>query len=368
MRHISTTEERIYMKQVKLGNRVIGDGHPAFIIAEMAWSHDGSVENAKKIIKGATDAGADAISVHITSMKDCMVKNYGCLAGQTLSAGKEKGNIYDYLDRINLKDSDWEGLFSYAKSFGLAICVVPSDIQALRLCEKLNPDIYVIGSACFVEENLVSEVAKQKKPVILRIGGASLGEIANTVNLIKKWGTDDIVLLHGIQLYPTKIEDTHLKLIPSLKAIFGLPVGLAEHIDAESELALIIPLIAIPMGATVIEKHITHDRNLKGEDIEAALNPDEFKKFVEYIREAERALGTSYFRDFSEAELKYREVSRKRTVASKKINKDEKITKDNIAFKRADEGIYPDESRFIIGRTASQGIEENEAITWDKLL
>lgn len=356
------------MRKVKLGDRVISDGQPTFIIAEMAWSHDGSVENARKIIKGAADAGADAISLHITSIKDYMVKDYGCSAGQAVSAGRGKERIYDYLNRINIKDSDWEALFSYARSVKLAICAMPNDMQSLRLCEKLNPDMYVIASSCFVEENLVSEVAKQRKPVILRIGGATLGEIENTINLIRKCGTKDIILLHGIQLYPTKLEDTHLRLIPSLKAIFELHVGLADHVDAESELALIIPLIAIPLGATVIEKHITHDRKLRGEDFEAALNPDEFRTFVGYVREVEKSLGASSYAEPSGGVLKYRTVSRKRVVASKKISKGEKITKDDIAFKRADEGVCPDESRFIIGRTVNQDIEEDKPITWDKLL
>jgi sialic acid synthase SpsE len=349
-------------------NPKIGSGEKIFIIAEMAWSHDGSVENARKIITGAAEAGADAISLHITSLKDCMVKDYRCLAGQTLSAGKKKISIYDYLNKINLKNNDWKKIFNYARNLGLIICAMPNDIPSVKLCKKLNPDIYVISSACFIEENLVSEIAKQKKPLILRIGGATLGEIENTINLIKKEGGSDITLLHGIQSYPTKIEDTHLNLIPSLKKIFGLPVGLADHIDADSELSLIIPLMAIPMGAEVIEKHITHNRSLKGEDFEAALNPDEFKKFVEYIRKVEKALGKSHFRDFSEAELKYRKVSRKKTVVSKIINKNEKITKENITFKRSDEGVYPDESKFLIGRIAKKNIKKDESLTWDKVL
>jgi len=340
---------------------------PIFVIAEMAWSHDGSVEKAKEIIKGAADAGADAVSLHLTSMKDYMVEQYGCAAGQTLSAGKETEKIYDYLEKINLKNNDWKGIFSYCKSLGLDICVMPNDVPSLELCKKLNPDIYVIASACFLEEEFIIEIAKEKKPIILRIGGATLNEIERVVNLIKKYGTDEIILLHGIQLYPTKIEDTHLNLILSLREIFGLPVGLADHIDAESELALIIPLVAMPMGVSVIEKHLTHNRSLKGEDIEAALNPDEFKKFVEYIQEAKKALGISHFRDLSPAELKYREVSRKKVVAAKKINKDEKITRDKIAFKRSDEGIFPDEIRYLINREANSDIEEGEAILWNKV-
>jgi sialic acid synthase SpsE len=356
------------MKDIILKDRVIGDDQRTFIIAEMAWSHDGSVENARKIVKGAADAGADAISLHITSLKDYMVRDYGCSAGQTVSAGKEKERIYDYLNRINIKDSDWEAMFSYARSIRLAICAMPNDMQSLRLCQKLNPDMYVVASSCFVEEDLVSEVARQKRPVILRIGGATLGEIENTINLIKKCGAEDIVLLHGIQLYPTKLQDTHLKLIPSLRAIFGVHVGLADHIDAESELALIIPLLAISLGATVIEKHITHDRSLRGEDVEAALNPDEFRKFVEYVREAEKSLGASSYAEPSGGVLRYRAVSRKRVVASKKIGKGEKITKDDVAFKRADEGLYPDEIRFIVDRRVNQDVEEDKPITWDKLL
>ncbi len=356
------------MKQVKLGNKVIGDGQLAYVIAEMAWSHDGSREKARQIIKGTSDAGADAISVHITSMKDYMVKDYGSLAGQTVSAGKETEKIFDYQERINLKDNDWEDLFPYAKSLGLAICAMPNDMPSLKLCIKLKPDSYVIHASCFVDENFVTEVAKQKRPVILRIGGATLGEIESTVNIIKKNGTDDIILLHGIQLYPTRIENTRLNLIPALKAIFGLPVGLAEHMDGDSRLAMIVPLLALPLGAAVIEKHITFNRQEKGEDFESALNPGEIKQLVADIREIEKAMGSSSFESLSAAEIRYRQVSRKKTVASRAIKKGEKLSQQDIIFKRSDDGLSPDESKFIIGRTASEDIKEESPITWAKLL
>lgn len=339
-----------------------------FIIAEMAWSHDGSLDKAKKIVRGAAQAQANAINFQLADFKESMVENYGCVDGQTVSAGKEKERIFDYLNRINFKEEEWQELFRYAKDSGLEICGQPTDMKSLELCKKLNPDSYVISAACFVEDNFIIEIAKQKKPVILRIGGATLGEIEKVINLIKNSGTNEIVLLHGIQLYPTKSEDTNLNIIPSLKKIFGLPVGLADHIDADSELAFIIPLLAIPLGAEVIEKHITYDRSLRGEDFEAALNPDEFKKFVEYIKETEKALGSPNFRDFSEAELKYRKVSRKRVVAAKDIEKNEKLTPDKIAFKRADDGASPADFHYLNGRTAAQAIKKDEPITWDKIL
>ena len=354
--------------QIKLGNKLIGDESPTFIIAEMAWSHDGSVEKAKDIIKGTADAGADAISVHITSMANYMTKDYGRAAEHTISAGKRKEDIYTYLDRLNLKKSDWQKLFSYAKSLGLAICAMPNDIQSLKLCRELDPDAYVIAAACFVEENIVAEIAGQKKPVILRIGGATLGEIEKVINLIREQGTEEIILLHGIQLYPTRVEDTQLKLIPSLKSIFRLPAGLADHMDGETELAMIIPLVALAFGANVIEKHITHNRELKGEDYISALNPAQFKKLVTNIREIEKSFGSPSFRALSAGEIRYRQVSRKRTVAARFIKQGKKITGDDIVFKRANEGIYPDEGKFIIGRTAGRDIKEDDPITWDTVL
>jgi sialic acid synthase SpsE len=350
------------MKSVTVQGKMIGDDQPVYIIAEMAWSHDGSVENAKAIIKGAADAGADAISVHITSVKDYMVRNYGSAAGKGVSAGKEQEVIYNYLESINPQDADWEELFAYARSLGLAVCAMPNDIQSLRLCKKLEPDAYVIAAACFIEEEFVSEVAGEMKPVILRIGGATLGETESTVNLIRQQGSGEMVLLHGFQSYPTRIEDTHLNLLPTLKIAFQLPVGLADHVDAESPLALIVPLVALASGASVIEKHVTHDRKLKGEDFESALNPDELKQFVGYTREVEKSFGSSSFTPLSEAEKRYREVSRKRTVATRLIKKGEKIAREDITFKRADDGIYPDEIGFVVGRTAKEDIKEDTPI------
>ena len=353
------------MKQARLRNKSIGDGNRTYVIAEMAWSHDGSVEKAKKIMKGAGEAGADAISVHITHLEDYMVRNYGKTKGHTLSVGKRQEDVYDYLERINIKDDAWWGLFEYAKSLNLDICAMPNDMKSLKLCESHDIDCYVIAAACFIEENLIREIGRQKKPVILRIGGATPAEIEKAIDLLKKQGTEDIILLHGIQLYPTGIEGAHLRLIPSLKELFGLPVGLADHTDAESNLAMMVPLVSLAFGANVIEKHITHDRKNRGEDYISALNPDEFKILVDNIREIEKSFGSSSFELLTAGEQRYRQVSRKRIVASQLIKKGDLITQSSIAFKRADEGIYPDESQLIIGRTAGVDIEEDEPITWN---
>lgn len=352
---------------IKIANKKIGDGHPVYIIAEMAWSHDGSVDKAGAIIRGAAEAGADAISVHITSVPDYMVQDYGRATTTTISVGQRKEDIYFYLERLNLKDNDWEKLFAYARSLGLAVCAMPNDIPSLELCRKLGPDAYVIAAAVFAEERMVVKVAKEKKPVILRIGGATLGEIERVVNQVKRHGVTDVLLLHGIQLYPSKIEDTHLNLIPSIKDMFGFPTGLADHMDGSTNAAVNLPLAALGVGANVIEKHLTHNRELKGEDYISALNPDVFKKLVTDIREIEKSFGSASFRPLSEGELRYRQVSRKRTVAAGPIKKGKKITLEEITFKRANDGVFPDESPAIVGRTAGIDIKKDDPLTRDKL-
>lgn len=354
------------MRQVKLGNRVIGDGHPAFIIAEMAWSHDGSVEKAKMIITGAAEAKAEAINFHITSMGDYMVPQYKGGRGR-ITAGKHAQRVYDSLCRINLSQEAWGELFDYAREQHLLISVLCNDLPSVEFASQLGPDMYAIHSACLAEEELVTEVAAKQKPVFLKVGGTYLGEIERAVLLIQQTGNCDIVLMHGIQNYPSKLEDMHLRYIESLKQIFSLPVGFADHTDGGSELAMIIPLVALPSGANVIEKHITHDRSLKGIDFESALDAEGLKDLVQNVREVEKALGSSAVRLFSAAEADYRQVSKKRTVARNTLEKGETITGDKITFKRSDEGIYPDESQYLIGRSVNTKVEKDEPITWDKI-
>jgi len=352
---------------ILIENKKIGDGHPAFIMGEMAWSHDGSIKNAKEIIKAISDAGGDAISMHLTNMEDYMTKTYLGNKGITVSGGETRSNIYDYLVKINLSEEDWIELYLYAKNLGLLTCAQCNDMQSLIFSMKLKPDLYVIPAACFVEEDFLKAIAKTKKPIILRIGGATKEETKAAISLLRKTGNSRILLLHGIQMYPTRIEDTQIRLIPTFKKLFLLPTGMADHIDADLEFALIAPQLAVALGANLIEKHITYDRSKKGEDFESALNPDEFKKLVKEIRCTEQALGSPLIRPLSDAEIKYRGVVRKNTVAAVDIKKQQVIKKNMITFKRSDEGISPDESKKIIGKKAKCDIKKDEGITLAKI-
>ena len=357
----------IVLKNIKIADKIIGEGNATFIMAEMAWAHDGSIEKAKHIVKGAADAAADAINIHVTSLSDYMIPHYGSGEGR-VSEGKDDTKIYDYLDSINLNNKDISEIISYSKKNGLLLSVMCNDIQSVKNVSLLNPDIYVLASSCFSEEELVREIAKQQKAVFLRIGGATLGEIEKVVLIIQEIGNHNIALIHGFQNYPTKLEDMHIAYLNTLQKMFNLPVGFADHTDGGSQLAQIVPIAAISVGANIIEKHITYDRSEKGEDFESALNPEDFKNLVTNIREIEKSLGLPHMRSFSEAEMSYRQVSKKRTVAKKDLKAGQVLQKGDMTFKRSDEGVYPDESKYLIGRTLKYDINENYGITFDRLM
>ncbi|MBF0305500.1 MAG: N-acetylneuraminate synthase family protein [Alphaproteobacteria bacterium] len=331
------------------------------IIAEMAWSHDGSPELAAAITRAAAAAGADALSIHVTHMPDYMVPHYGTGPGR-VSAGKETRPIFDYLSDIALSFEDWTNIARLAREVGLDLVVMPNDTASLRFAETLAPSAWVLSAACFEEAEFIEEVGRLGRPVHLRVGGATLGEIDTVIGLLRGAGTADITLLYGHQNYPTAIEDTGLMLLAGLRDAFGLPVGLADHIDASDDAAMVLPLLALPLGAVRIEKHITHDRAKRGEDFESALDPAEFRLFVERVRKAERALGSPLLTGLGGNSAAYRANSRKRLVAARDIAAGEVILSGMLAAKRSDEGAPASDKPRLVGGRARVAIGKDRGV------
>ncbi len=350
---------------ITIGSYQVGDGCPTFVVAEMAWAHDGSVDKAGTIVEGAARAGASAINFHLTSMKDYMVPDYGTGRGR-VSAGKETRPVFDYLQSINLSQSDWLKLSAQAHDRGLLVSAMCNDFASLDFAaSRLHPDMLMIHPSAIGEEAFVRAVAGVQKPVVLYIGGLWLGEVERAIRWAKEAGNEQLILQHGFQSYPTAPADLNLRFISTLKRLFGLPVAFGDHTDGGSEMALVVPLLAAGMGANVIEKHITYDRSARGEDFESALDPADFKVMVERLRQAEAALGSSAWRPLSPRELDYRGVVRKRAVASRALPRDTIITLEDIAFKRSDAGLYPEDVHILIGRKTIKKLDENSPVTWD---
>lgn len=343
-------------------------GKPVTIVAEMAWAHDGSVEKAIRIMKAAKEAGADAIGIHVTDLPTYMVPYYGSGEGR-VSAGKEHMRVFQYLVDINLTSDDWVAFAASTRETGIALCVMPNDHVSLQFCEQqIKPEYYVLTAAAFIEADFIVAVAKTRRPTLFRIGGATLGEIEATLNLFRANGGGEVTLLHGFQNYPTKLEDTNARQMQSLKNLFGVPVGLADHIDGGDPIAKAVPLLALALGASCIEKHITWDRSEKGEDFEAALDPKDFKEFVYYVRAGEIALGERTWGPLSPAAERYRGVSRKRMVAARAIKSGTVLTREDITYKRGDVGISPAQTENVLGRTLKSDLVENDGITLEDLL
>ena len=336
------------------------------MIAEMAYSHDGKRELAEQIARDAAAAGANAVSIHITQMPDYMVRHYGSGPGR-VSAGKETSSIYDYLAGISLSFDDWRAVAATVREVGLDLVIMPNDAPSFAFAKTLDPAALVVPPASFEDREFVEDIGRAGKPVYVRVGGASMGEIEAVINQLRGVGNERITLLYGHQNYPTDIGDTNLMFLRCLRDTFGYPVGIADHIDAEDEFATIMPLMAIPLGITCIEKHLTHDRAKRGEDFESALNRDEFKRLVERVRKAERALGVDHALPLDAASIRYRDTVRKRLVAARDIKAGERLTPDAIVAKRADEGASPALKSAFVGATAAVDLPRDTGIDWSRV-
>tara|TARA_B100000427_G_C15444556_1_gene566666 strand:+ start:101 stop:1153 length:1053 start_codon:yes stop_codon:yes gene_type:complete len=340
-----------------------------YVIAEMAWSHTGYFKKAIEMLEGASSSGADAISIHITDMGTYMTEDYRCIAGVTLSdSADDEQSIYDFLESINLSHDDWLRFSSKADELNIDLVVMCNDQISFEFSKKINVKKYVVSAASFLELDLIEDIVSYNNDIILRTGGATIDEIDTVLEHI--YNTDEtskVCLLAGIQLYPTPIEDMHISSLSLLHDRYkrpGFTLGLADHIDGDHPYAEYLPAISLALGSTVLEKHITTDREEKLEDYEAALGIDQFKTFVDYVREAEKAIGEKsldYMND-NESYKKYRLVGRKKIVASRDLVAGEILTNEMLSFKRADYGAQLESLESILGKKLLIDRKVDEAI------
>lgn len=320
-----------------------------FILAEVACSHDGEPERIKKIIDATSESGADGIQFQFFSTSDLVTPDFP---------------YYSKLMQLNISEETWSNMVPYAKQKGLQVWANIFDTNRLELAYKLDVDRIKIHSTDLSNNMLLREAARCNKPISLAIGGSMIDEISNAVCFLKTHGVTDLLLMHGFQAFPTPPEENHLRLIETLKQMFDCPVGYQDHTDGSSELALILPVVAIGAGASVIEKHVTDDRERKGTDYQAALGPEEFKKMVNLIRQIDISLGSSSIHPLSQAELQYRKTMKKSIVAARDIEHGEIITLDMLKFMRSSsQGLPPSETDRLIGKKTCSLVKKYQPVT-----
>ena len=315
-----------------------------FVIAEMACSHEGDSDLAKKIIDGAAEACADAIQLQIWSLVHMMAP---------------QRPEYELLKKIELSRDEWSDLVDYTRDkypeMQIYVCVY--EHQSIDFIESLNIDGYKLNSSDLSNPHVLGKVAATGRAINLSVGASTLGEIQAALEKTRAISEAKITLMYGYQSFPTRPEDVHLNYMMKLKELFETPIGYQDHCDAETGSAFWLPAAAVGMGVDVLEKHITHDRSFKGIDHESALNPDEFLRFVEMVRILESAKGSSIPRPFSDAEIKYRKFQKKSIVAARNLISGEELTEHDILFLRADHmGLQPAQKGQIIGHILKRDI------------
>ena len=324
-----------------------------YIIAEMACSHEGDPALARKIIDGAGKAGANAIQFQIWTLKDMVVPHHP---------------DYDLLAGLEISKKEWAALAHYARSgyekMDIIACV--NEPGSVDFCEKINVDAYKLHSSDLSNPEIVKYVAATGKRIALSVGASTLDEIQSAVQWIRNTSDSPIWMMYGYQNFPTPTNAIHLDYMSALMELFQLPIGYQDHSDADTEGAFWLPAAAAGMGVDILEKHITYDRSLKGIDHEAALNPDEFLRFVAMVREIESARGVSLPRPFSEEELRYRKYSKKSIVAARDLTAGSELVRDDVFFMRSDSlGLPPDQFERLYGRTVKNDIAAYKLIQDD---
>lgn len=338
------------MSYIEIEGRKIGDGFPVYIVAELSANHNQKYEESVKLIHAAKEAGADAVKLQ-TYTADTMTiqsdKPVFKLSGGTLWDGRTLHDLYSEA----YMPWEWQPkLKQEADKLGLVLFSSPFDKTAVDFLEKMNVPAYKIASFEIVDIPLIEYIAVKGKPIIMSTGIATLDEIKEAVKAAKKVGASEIILLKCNSAYPTPPEEMNLKTITDLKKKFAVPVGLSDH-----TLGIIAPIAAIPLGACMIEKHLTLSRAIRSPDMAFSLEPQELKEMVEAIRTAEKELGSVSY-DIGDQQAKSLKL-RRSLFAVKDIKKGEVFTEENIHSIRPADGLHPRYLKEVLGRRAAMNIE-----------
>jgi len=313
------------------------------IIAEIGVNHNGSVHMAKKMIKEAKKCGADIVKFQTFFADEFVKLNTKKVSYQLLKTPKNE-NHYEMIKKLELKKSDFVEIKKYCDKNKIEFLSTPYDIKSVELLEELKVKRYKVASADLVDMLLHKKIISMKKPVILSVGMATMKEIKHTIEFYKKNKISEITLLHCVSNYPCSISSLNLKTMLELKKVFNLPVGFSDH--SEGNLASIL---AVGLGATMIEKHFTLNKNLKGPDHKASADPKQFLNFVKDIRKAELMLGTEK-KICQPEEREMRKISRKSITLNKSMKIDQLIRESDITMKRPGTGLNGQQKHLVIGK------------------
>ncbi|MCB7480626.1 N-acetylneuraminate synthase [Christiangramia sediminis] len=328
------------------------------IIAEAGVNHNGNLETAKELVDKASIAGADFVKFQTFKASGLVTKSAERAAYQNYNT-ENSDSQYEMLKKLELSEDAHNILIEYCKSKGIKFLSTGFDLDTLEFLNKLNIELFKIPSGEITNLPYLRKIASFKKPVIMSTGMASMQEVTEAFDVLVNAGLkkENITIVHCNTEYPTPMDDVNLRAMNRIGKELDVEIGYSDH-----TLGIEVPIAAVALGAKVIEKHFTLDRNLPGPDHRASLEPEELKLMVESIRNIEKAISGSGKKEPSKSEMKNKDIARKSIIASKEIKKGDKLTEDNLTVKRPGNGISPMKWDKVLGETASRDFKEDELI------
>lgn len=324
------------------------------IIAEAGVNHNGDIDIAKKLVDEAKRAGADIVKFQTFNASSLASKSAKMAVYQKENLGVEESQ-WEMLSRLMLKKEEYIELAGYCQEIGIKFLSSPFDIDSVHFLDEFQ-SAWKIPSGEITNYPYLVEIAKTGKDVILSTGMSTMDEIDEALAVLRADGVGEVTLLHCTTNYPTPMQDVNLRAMLTMKEHFGCPVGYSDHTRGME-----VPIAAVAMGAEVIEKHFTLDRNMEGPDHKASLEPDELKSMVGAIRNIEQAMGAGV-KEPSQSEKANIEIVRKSIFAVRNIVKGEELTENNLTTKRPGTGISPMRWNEVIGTKAVRDFAEDELI------
>lgn len=325
------------------------------VIAEAGVNHNGDINLAYKMIDEAKKAGADIIKFQ-TAKPELVISKFAQKAEYQKTTTGEEENQLEMCKKIHLKFEDYIPLKAYCEKIGIKFLSTPFDLESIDFLEDLGCDIWKIPSGEITNLPYLIKIAHTGKEIILSTGMCEMNEIQTAISTLKEHGAGEISLLHCTTEYPTPYEDVNLNAMKTMEKEFGLPVGYSDHTQG-----IEVPIAAVAMGATIIEKHFTLDKTMEGPDHRASLEPDELAQMVTSIRNIEKAKGNGA-KTPAQSEIKNIEIARKSIVAKTSIKKGDELTEENLTTKRPGNGISPMKWFEVLGTKAVRDFEEDELI------
>jgi len=350
------------MEKLNFSGRLIGPGEPPYIIAEIGSNHNGDMNLCKKMIDVAKECGADAVKFQSWSKTSLVSRAEYARNTQYSDKKRHFGSLEEMVDRYQLTPEQHYEVAPYCQEKGIIFLSSSFSPEEVDMLDSLDVPAFKIASMDINHLLLLEYIASKKRPVILSTGMATIGEVERALDILQHGGSGPVALLHCISIYPPAYESIHLRNIATLQQVFDVPVGFSDH-----TLGTAIPLAAIALGACLIEKHFTLDKDMEGWDHAISADPTELEIIVREGRNVFTALGSTV-RLVSEAEMSKRTKFRRRVVVRQAMKQGETVGLEDLDFKRPGTGIHPNEFRYVVGRTLAHDIESDYELEWSDLL